>query len=111
MLISSAMRSRTFAVGVGFLLNSISRVDSWSCVARWRFWFFCCCVKVLFLGGRFDEVLCEVDVAEEGVSRFPGWSLEMGVAILDGESIVSGPAAVGATRPVSSRCVAISGDV
>lgn len=27
-LISSAIRSRTFAVGVGFLLNSISNVDS-----------------------------------------------------------------------------------
>lgn len=91
MLISSAIRSRTFAVGVGFLLNSISKVVNWSCVARWRFWFFCCCVKVLFLGGRFDvDTLCEVDVAEGGVWHFPGWPLETGVAILDGESMVSG---------------------
>jgi hypothetical protein len=54
MFISCAMRSRTVAVGVGFLLNSSSRVTSWSWVARWRFWFFCCWVKVLFLGGRRD---------------------------------------------------------
>ena len=46
------MRSRTAAVGVGFLLNSTSKVTSWSCVALWRFWFFCCCVRVLFRGGR-----------------------------------------------------------
>jgi len=42
MLISNAMRSRTRAVGVGFLLNSASNVMSCSWVARWRFWFFCC---------------------------------------------------------------------
>lgn len=52
MLISWAMRSRTTAVGVGFLLNSASKVTSCSCVALWRFWFFCCCVSVLFRGGR-----------------------------------------------------------
>lgn len=34
------------------MLNSSSKVTSWSCVARWRFWFFCCCVRVLFRGGR-----------------------------------------------------------
>lgn len=54
MLISSAILSLTFAVGVGFLLNSISSVESWSCVARWRFWFFCCWVRVLLRGGRLD---------------------------------------------------------
>ena len=42
MLISEAIRSRTRAVGVGFLLNSTSSSINWSCVARWRFWFFCC---------------------------------------------------------------------
>jgi hypothetical protein len=57
MLISSAILSRTCAVGVGFLLNSISRVVNWSWVARWRFWFFCCCVRVLLRGGRLDCVL------------------------------------------------------
>lgn len=51
MLISAAIRSRTSAVGVGFLLNSISSVVSWSWVARCLFWFFCCCVRVLFRGG------------------------------------------------------------
>ena len=51
MLISAAIRSLTSAVGVGFLLNSSSSVVSWSCVARCLFWFFCCCVRVLFLGG------------------------------------------------------------
>ena len=44
------------AVGVGFLLNSTSSVMSWSCVARCRFWFFCCCVRVLFRGGRRAEL-------------------------------------------------------
>ncbi len=52
MLMSCAIRSRTGKAGVGFLLNSASRVANWSCVALWRFWFFCCCVRVLFLGGR-----------------------------------------------------------
>ena len=56
MLISDAILSRTMAVGVGFLLNSISSVMSWSWVARCRFWFFCCCVKLLFRGGRRDDV-------------------------------------------------------
>lgn len=55
MLISCAIRSRTIAVGVGFLLNSISRVNSCSWVARWRFWFFCCWVKVLLRGGRRED--------------------------------------------------------
>lgn len=55
MLISSAIRSRTSAVGVGFLLNSISRVVSWSWVARCLFWFFCCWVRVLFRGGLRAE--------------------------------------------------------
>jgi len=54
MLISSAILSLTAAVGVGFLLNSISRVVNWSCVARCLFWFFCCWVRVLFRGGRLE---------------------------------------------------------
>ncbi len=49
---SSAIRSRMAAVGVGFLLNSTSSVPNWSCVALCRFWFFCCWVRVLFRGGR-----------------------------------------------------------
>lgn len=52
MLISDAIRSRVAAVGVGFLLNSTSRVTNWSWVARCLFWFLCCWVRVLFLGGR-----------------------------------------------------------
>ena len=55
------MRSRTAAVGVAFLVNSSSSVTSWSCVALCRFWFFCCCVRVLLRGGRRDAD--EVDVA------------------------------------------------
>ncbi len=54
MLISCAMRSRTVAVGVGFLMNSSSSVRSCSCVALCRFWFFCCWVSVLLRGGRRD---------------------------------------------------------
>ena len=54
MLISSAIRSRTVALGVGFLLNSSSSVPSWSWVARCLFWFFCCWVRVLFRGGRLE---------------------------------------------------------
>lgn len=54
MLISCAIRSRTVAVGVGFLMNSSSSVRSWSCVALCRFWFFCCWVRVLLRGGRRD---------------------------------------------------------
>lgn len=86
MLISSAIRSRTFAVGVGFLLNSISNVVSWSCVARCRFWFFCCCVRVLFRGGRFDEepALCE-EAEGEGVCVIPGWPADTGVGTVAGE--------------------------
>jgi hypothetical protein len=66
MLISSAIRSRTCAVGVGFLLNSTSNVVNWSCVARCRFWFFCCCVSVLFRGGRLDWLLVWPLVEEDG---------------------------------------------
>ena len=66
MLMSRAMRSLTVAVGVGFLLNSISSVTSWSCVARWRFWFFCCCVRVLFRGGRREGL--EMEAPLGGVS-------------------------------------------
>lgn len=69
MLISSAIRSLTVAVGVGFLLNSTSRVTSWSWVALWRFWFFCCCVNVLLRGGlREAELLpADIDAVGEGV--------------------------------------------
>lgn len=75
MLMSWAILSRVPAVGVGFLLNSNSRVTSWSWVARWRLLFFCCWVKVLFRGGLRAEggavVAVElegegVEVAEEG---------------------------------------------
>lgn len=48
---SWAILSRVAAVGVGFLLNSNSRVTSWSWVARCRLLFFCCWVRVLFRGG------------------------------------------------------------
>lgn len=62
------MRSRTAAVGVGFLLNSTSSVISWSWVALCRFWFFCCCVKVLFRVGRLADKCAEegavVDVGD-----------------------------------------------
>lgn len=66
---SSAMRSLTVAVGVGFLLNSTSRVASWSCVALCLFWFFCCCVNVLFRGGRREAelLLLFADAEGEGV--------------------------------------------
>lgn len=79
MLISCAMRSRTMAVGVGFLLNSISRVMSCSWVARWRFWFFCCWVKVLFLGGRREDEAAELP----GVPDAEGDGVELEV-MLDG---------------------------
>jgi hypothetical protein len=58
MLISDAMRSRVAAVGVGFLLNSTSSVTNWSWVARCRFWFLCCCVRVLLRGGRRGAEPC-----------------------------------------------------
>src|SRR5215469_8826281 len=79
MLISCAIRSRTTAVGVGFLLNSSSRVTSWSCVALWRFWFFCCWVSVLFRGGRRETELVWVGVTAgpgetEGVAAMLGTS-------------------------------------
>ena len=93
MLISSAIRSRTSAVGVGFLLNSSSRVASWSWVARCRFWFFCCWVKVLFRGGlraAFGPPDIESLPSEGsdliGVERASGDS-DVGVAA-DGESEV-----------------------
>lgn len=75
MLISCAMRSRTAAVGVGFLLNSTSNVTNWSCVALCLFWFFCCWVRVLLRGGRLDDdpfdvagvVELSMDIDGEGV--------------------------------------------
>lgn len=69
MLISWAILSRTMAVGVGFLLNSISNVINWSCVALWRFWFFCCCVKVLLRGGRRGAEPCVVEVVADGAGE------------------------------------------
>lgn len=75
MFISSAIRSRTDAVGVGFLRNSCSSVASWSWVARCLFWFFCCCVNVLFRGGRREAELLVVAEAEgdgDGVAVFFG---------------------------------------
>lgn len=68
-LMSSAILSLTVAVGVGFLLNSISRVTNWSWVARCLFWFFCCWVKVLLRGGlREAELLpAEFDAVGDGV--------------------------------------------
>lgn len=67
---SSAIFSRTVAVGVGFLLNSFSNVTNWSCVARWRFWFFCCWVRVLLRGGRRDAevvLVAEFEAVGDGV--------------------------------------------
>lgn len=64
------MRSRVAAVGVGFLLNSTSRVTSWSWVARWRLLFFCCWVKVLLRGGRReadDDCAVALEVDGDGV--------------------------------------------
>lgn len=91
MLISSAILSRTLAVGVGFLLNSISNVVSWSCVARCRFWFFCCCVRVLLRGGRFDvePALCELEVEGDGVCAMPGLLADTGVGTVAGELAAS----------------------
>ncbi len=82
MLISSAIFSLTPAVGVGFLLNSISSVVNWSCVALCLFWFFCCWVRVLFRGGRREALLCvaEAGVEGEGVWEFlPVPVAELGV--------------------------------
>lgn len=109
MLISSAIRSRTLAVGVGFLLNSISSVVSWSCVARCRFWFFCCCVRVLLRGGRFEEepALCELEVEGDGVC--PMLPAETGVGTVAGELADSKAADPGPDMPESSTFVAISG--
>ena len=91
MLISSAILSRTVAVGVGFLLNSISRVINWSWVARWRFWFFCCCVSVLFLGGRRDaEPPAEMEAGGDGVE-----DILMLSSSADMSDIVSGAKLVG----------------
>lgn len=68
---SLAIRSRVAAVGVGFLLNSTSRVTSWSCVARWRLLFFCCWVNVLLRGGRREPdaelAVVALDIEGEGV--------------------------------------------
>jgi hypothetical protein len=58
MLISEAILSRVAAVGVGFLLNSTSKVTSWSWVALCLFWFLCCWVRVLFRGGRRGAEPC-----------------------------------------------------
>lgn len=80
MLISCAIRSRTIAVGVGFLLNSISRVISCSWVARWRFWFFCCWVKVLLRGGRRDDEAAELP-DWPGVPEAEGDGVELDVML------------------------------
>jgi hypothetical protein len=58
MLISEAILSRVAAVGVGFLLNSTSRVTSWSWVALCLFWLRCCWVRVLLRGGRRGAEPC-----------------------------------------------------
>lgn len=88
MLISSAIRSRTLAVGVGFLLNSTSSVASWSWVARCRFWFFCCWVRVLLRGGLLERPAEDWPLAEaegEGVCLVeapltePGAVVELGL--------------------------------
>ena len=71
------MRSRTAAVGVGCLLNSTSNVPSWSCVALCRFWFFCCCVSVLFRGGRREP-----DVPEGVASGGEGVEVEADADIM-----------------------------
>lgn len=79
------MRSRTAAVGVAFLLNSISSVTNWSWVARCLFWFFCCWVSVLLRGGRREAD--EVDVA--GVVEFAIDAAGEGVDVSDSASISS----------------------
>jgi hypothetical protein len=79
------MRSRTAAVGVAFLLNSISNVTNWSWVALCLFWFFCCWVRVLLRGGRREAE--EVDVA--GVVEFASDAAGEGVEVSDSSSIRS----------------------
>jgi hypothetical protein len=107
MLISSAILSRTVAVGVGFLLNSISSVVSWSCVALCLFWFFCCCVRVLLRGGRLEAEVgpLEVEVGD-GVWLFFG-AVEFGVGrpawLLVGETEEPG---AGGAKP--SSCLMLS---
>ncbi len=83
MLIWSAIMLRVSPLGVGFLLNSISSVVSWSCVARCRFWFFCCCVRVLFRAGRFEEEapVLVADVDGDGVCELLVVMAELGVGI------------------------------
>ena len=81
MLISNAILSRTGAMGVGFLLNSISRVASWSCVARCLLLFFCCWVRVLFRGGLLDPEVVGWELCDgEGV--FP---------LVEAEAVTVGP--------------------
>ena len=79
------MRSRTAAVGVAFLENSISSVTNWSWVALCLFWFFCCWVSVLLRGGRRETE--EVDVA--GVVEFAREAVGDGVDVSDSSSIRS----------------------
>lgn len=76
------MRSRVAAVGVGFLSNSSSRVTSWSWVARWRLWFFCCWVRVLLRDGRRELLRCcwAVVVVVEEVGDGVEAGLELAVA-------------------------------
>ncbi len=116
MLISSAIRTRTPAVGVGFLLNSSSSVDSWSCVALCLFWFFCCCVKVLFRGGRRDDPdpLVEAGVEGDGVCELlPPTELGEGrpLDMEPGASGSGGASEAGLSALISTlTSVAISGD-
>ncbi len=108
------MRSRTRAVGVGFLLNSISSVDSWSCVARCLFWFFCCCVRVLFRGGRpeaDEERPAEAGVEGEGVCELLLPAVELGVGrALEMEVPGVGGASESGRSALTLTSVSISGD-
>jgi len=112
MLISSAILSRTVAVGVGFLLNSTSSVVNWSCVALCLFWFFCCCVRVLLRGGRLEAEFGPFEVDVEGEGVWLPLAAEFGVGrpawLLAGEADEPG---AGGTRPSSCLMlsVAISG--
>jgi len=102
MLISWAILSLVAAVGVGFLLNSTSSVTSWSCVARWRFWFFCCWVRVLFRGGLRGAEPC-VGVETEGVGEAMVVSSgDCMAAVFDGA--LSGVGREGATGWSSINC-------